>query len=394
MDGFRTRLIGALGAVAGLGLGWSGASAHRIEPPETPAHDETPKPADSKGDPTKGAPGKGAGGKSDGGKDAESKPQPRTLEPVRRIKPSKDSAPPPARAINPISGERVIPGLEDADLTLKAAPLRGEGTFLTRQRGSLVATPTGEWAFIFHADEQGVRERPMVLLACQTLQRMQKVASERGERTAFLVSGQVFAYLDLNYLLPTAYSIAGDEGAAASPQGEGAARGKTNTAPNAEAKDQPAAGGDQGDPQLADLIKSLEAQRQRPRALERRGEGASGGGSTANGGAGLAGNGSGGAGSVLAEGASIQRRRGRLVRDGNGQWVLTFDAGPKGDSGTDAPITLMPCLTLQRMETWATQAGDAVTFTVSGNVYQHQGKSYLMPSAFLVNRPGDVSPRQ
>lgn len=293
---------------------------------------------------------------------------------MRRIKPSKDGAPPPARAINPIPGERAIPGLEDADLTMKVSAIRAEGTFLSRQRGSIVAIPSGESAFVFHADERGLRERPMVLLPCQTLQRMQKLVSERGDRTALLVSGQVFTYLDLNYMLPTAYSVAGE-----------AAQERPAARPSGDDGQERSAGGASGDPELADLIRSLEAQRARPAALERRAN-PSERSSTAEARE--------GAGTSLAEGGPLNRRRGRMVRDSAGRWVFTFDSGPKGEAGTDAPLTLMPCQTLQRMEAWATRWGDGVTFTVSGSVYQHQGKGYLMPSAFLVNRSGDVGPRQ
>jgi hypothetical protein len=317
---------------------------------------------------------------------------PRRTEPVRRIKPTRDATPAPAQAVNPIASESAIPGLENTDLMLKAAPLRGEGTFLVRQRGSLVATPTGESAIVFHADANGARERPMVLLPCQTLQRMRKVVADRTTPTAFNVSGQVFVYLDLNYLLPTAYSIVGEE----SPAQAMPAKEERPAPDSATKRDEPPAKAGanlESDPQLQELIKSLEAQRERPRALGGRPRSplvpgvetskSAAGSSTASLKKG-----------ARAEGTSILRRRGRLVRAGDGQWSFVFDAGPLGDGASDAPITLMPCLTLQRMEGWASTAGESATFTVTGNVYLFEGRNYMMPAAYTINRPGDVDPRQ
>ena len=147
-----------------------------------------------------------------------------------------------------------IPGLEDADVRLSPAPMRREGSFIMRQRGSLVKLPGGEKAFIFHKDASGQAERPMVLLPCLALQSMEQIAGERSEQTVFLITGQVYAYYNVNYLLPTASLVAGIAEPAPKP---------TTPDPKATAP----APSTLKDPSVQDLIRELETQHDRPRTL-------------------------------------------------------------------------------------------------------------------------------
>lgn len=89
-------------------------------------------------------------------------------------------------------------------------------------------------------------------------------------------------------------------------------------------------------------------------------------------------------GRLLREGTFLTSRRGRMVRSSTGEWVYTFDSDAQGQS--DPPMILMPCLNLMAMERLAERGGDALTFSVSGQVFVYHGKNYLLPSLYVINR--------
>lgn len=95
-------------------------------------------------------------------------------------------------------------------------------------------------------------------------------------------------------------------------------------------------------------------------------------------------------GRLLREGTYLSSRTGRLTRAGNGEWLLTFDADKTGVA--DAPMVLMPCLNLMAMEKLVEKGGDAISFTVSGQVFVYKGRNHLLPSLYAVNRQGEVTP--
>jgi hypothetical protein len=290
------------------------------------------------------------------------RPSPRPVGPTTR--PRVD----PVQPGRPDLRKEAIPGLEDSDFKIGPAPLLSERTTLALRRGSMVKLPTGERVFLFHADAGGRADRPMVLLASQKLQQMEQVAADRDEPPVFLLTGQVYVYQGINYLLPTAYSMvqppsSGGEGQAPPPPPPAAT-----------------------DPQVQDLIKQLEAQRRGPRALERTtpAEGA------ARPSAGEADQTKG----LLPEGQAVVRRRGRMVRGGAGEWEFVFDRGAAGDPSLDRPMTLAPSLNLQRMEAFAAQKGDAASFEVSGQVRIYRGRNHLVPTLFQVYLDNELEPRQ
>jgi hypothetical protein len=262
-----------------------------------------------------------------------------------------------------------IPGLEDADFRLSAAPLRREGSFIIRQRGFLVKLPGGEHAFVFHKDAAGKAERPMVLLPCLTLQSMEQTAGERSEPTAFLITGQVYAYYNVNFLLPTAAPIAGASVPAAS--------GEKPASPDASTLK---------DPDVQDLIHELESQHDRPRTLSSVSKSKE---ETKTSDAPKAGNVD-----LLPEGSTISRRRGRLIRLQSGEWAFAMDNGTAGTSSTDRAWVLNPCTTLQRMEAWAAQLGENATLQLSGRMYQFGGRNHIIPTMFQVSPPNELTPRQ
>lgn len=289
--------------------------------------------------------------------------QPRPVMPQPR-------GPGAATPANPIVPDLAIPGLQDADFRLERAPLRAEGTFLVEQRGSMLKLPTGEWVFVFHRDAEGKRERPMVLAPSQVLQRMEQLAADRGTEAAFSVTGQVLAYAGVNFLLPTRATLIQP------------ALSETPAEPEPARADAPAPASPVEDLDVQNLIRQLEAQREQSRGRGVEGPGRSAGARPAD------------AATPIPEDHAIVRRRGRLVRSGDGQWSFTFDTGTGTPTDVDRPMILIPCQNLQRMESWAASRGDEATFEVSGRVLTYQGRNYLLPTMFQVYPANDLEPRQ
>jgi hypothetical protein len=304
------------------------------------------------------------------------RPEPKPIRPL----------PGPGTPITPLPADSSIPGLEDADYRVHPPPLRSEGTFLIHKRGSMLRLPTGERAFIFETDDKDKTERPMVLIPNQVLQRMEQSAAERSEPSVFYITGQVFSFKNVNYLLPSASSslqpIADAESKPPSPEAAGPTVG-------------PPRPGDDSAPLVQELIKNLEAQHERPRAIEPEAPppaptGADHESTPTLAPAIIADT---GPGHLIPEGRSILRRRARMVRISSGQWAAAFDAGPKGDPDLDQPMPLVPCLNLQRMESYANSKGDNVTLELSGQVLTYQGHNSLIPTSYRVYPSDDLAPR-
>lgn len=244
-----------------------------------------------------------------------------------------------------------------------------EGTFVVAQPGRAQALASGDWIFVFRAQEER-RLKPMVLLPSQSLQRLQRFLADRSEPVTLRISGQVFSYGSLNYLLPSAYSVDRDQPSvpAAPTKPEATDDEQVSTAASS-------------DPAVDDLIAELELQRRRPRALEAEHATPTQDKAPAP------------RADTLPEGTQILQRRARLVRNDTAS-TLVFEAGAAGATSIDRPLRLLPSRLRERMEAWAGQLGDTASFTVSGVVYAHEGTNYLLPTAFTQNRPGDVAPRQ
>jgi hypothetical protein len=271
-----------------------------------------------------------------------------------------------------------VPGLEDADFKLKPPSLLREGAFVENRRGSLAKLPSGQWAFVFHKDERGHTDKPVVLVPCQMLQRLEQAAADRSADAAFNLTGHVYAYKGVNYLEPTRYLIAGADPPAASPA-EPPSPGPSPEPPQGSAE--AVAGQTTGaNPSVDQLIRDLEAQRDRPRALQPM-PAIPTPAPTASG-------------SIVPEGRTIIRRRGRMARTSGGEWALVFDSGSAGETEIDRPLLLVPCMNLARMETWAGRSGDAINFEVSGRILAYQGRNYLVPTLFQVVTPAELAPRQ
>ncbi len=265
-----------------------------------------------------------------------------------------------------------LPGLEGTDYLLRTPVIRSEGVFLTMQRGTIIRGKGGEWWFIFHRDAQGRAERPMILLPCQTLERM-VAAAEDQKLPVFRATGQVFVYYGRNFLLPTTAVLAGasTEGAAEfgppePPRGAGSGGAEQDAGPT-----------------IDDLIGELSASADQSRAL---------GGQTGAGSPGIPTAGGSASGVELApEGNLLARRRGRMVRQ-SAAWAFAFDNDP--DSPPQPPMVLAPCLNLETMEKLAAKQGDGVIFELSGRVLTYRGRNFIIPTMFQVVRDREVRPLQ
>lgn len=234
----------------------------------------------------------------------------------------------------------------------------------------MVRLRTGDWAFVFHADARGRAERPMILVPSQNLARMEHLAADRADKVAFLLTGQVFVYLGRNYILPTVPPVLlmAEEAAVSGP------------APAPEPASPRATG---GEPTAEQLIRELEAQRETPRSI---------GLARAPS---MAGNGAAGrTPEPLPEGSVISRRRGRLVRLAGGDTAFLMDADADSNPAADPPLTLIPCLSRERMENHAANAGEGMVFEVSGRILTWQGRNFLVPTMFQAYPNGTLSRRQ
>ncbi len=262
-------------------------------------------------------------------------------------------------------------GLAPNDFAVRQAPLRREGTFLVRQRGSLVRLDSGDAAFVFHRDASGRTERPMILIQSQNLARLEQLAADSGEDAAFHVTGQVFVYRDRNYLLLTVPPV---------PAGQPAA------AP--EAPKDPEEGTRPGDaePTTAELIRALEVQRERPRSLgippvtnESAASSARPGSQAQD---------------ADPEGTIITRRRARLGRLSDGSTAAVFDNDADSSPSIDRPLALAPSLNSERMEFLASTRPEGLEFEISGRVLQYKGRNLLLPVMFRIHPSGGLNRRQ
>ncbi|CAG0969593.1 hypothetical protein PHYC_01169 [Phycisphaerales bacterium] len=90
--------------------------------------------------------------------------------------------------------------------------LTGEGAVLVSRRARLLRLPGagGQFAATFDNDPNSPADPPMVLLPCRALERLESVASWRGENTPFLLSGRVYTFDGRNFVLPVLVQVQRD----------------------------------------------------------------------------------------------------------------------------------------------------------------------------------------
>lgn len=148
-------------------------------------------------------------------------------DPVREAPPSETGDAPaiPAVLEDDPSVKALIRDLESArsrQRALEALPaMTSEGedgselapidTFLLRQSGRVVRD-AGVWTFHPDNDVESLSGRPLVLMPCQNLARIQQLASSQGSSIKFIMSGRVLSYKGVAFLIPTLYQVARDSG--------------------------------------------------------------------------------------------------------------------------------------------------------------------------------------
>lgn len=239
-----------------------------------------------------------------------------------------------------------------------------EGSFITARPGRVLITPMQDVIFVPDVSEKP--EPPMVLLPCELLARLTSALAAMPDAVVTL-TGQVYVYHDRHYVLPTAFAVGSRQATPpAEPQGA--------TPPPAA----PAAGpASLDDAAVKDLIKDLESRRTPQRTLDTTSRGS----------------GQEEAVELTREGTFLMNRRGRIIRrPEDGRFAAAFD----NDAGSPAPgaMTLMPCRVLEGLERLAAWRGENTPFVMSGRVYQHNGRNYLLPILARPVRPGDIRPLQ
>lgn len=79
-----------------------------------------------------------------------------------------------------------------------------EGAFIVSRLARITRSDTGgEWMVTFDSDRTGQMDPPMVLIPCRLLERLIRTAQSEGDAARIIISGQVYVYHDVNYLLPT-----------------------------------------------------------------------------------------------------------------------------------------------------------------------------------------------
>jgi hypothetical protein len=300
-----------------------------------------------------------------------------------------------------------------------------EGIFVIKQSGELLVARTGDVIFVPDKGAPAKTSRPMVLLPCQTLSRLESAAGLRSDqptgesapRPRVLMTGQVMVYRQREYLLPSVFqveSVSGESVPTAEKGGgeKGTQQAKQNAGeataeqPAGESGAQETTAQDQAtrEGEVESFIRELEDRRSQSRGLTREmartaptpaptATPATGGGTTEGQQQAEAGD----AGRVwpIAEGSVITARRARLVRFTDGSVGVSFDNGANAAPGarrTEAPMALLACQMTQRMEEVVGGRGDKAALEVSGRVFSYGNRNYLLPNMYQVLPPTDVGP--
>ncbi|MCG3125002.1 MAG: hypothetical protein GIKADHBN_03513 [Phycisphaerales bacterium] len=298
--------------------------------------------------------------------------------------------PKPAPAARPAAPSTAIP--------VPRARRAREGVFIVKQAGELLMARTGDVIFVPDKDAPVRTSRPMVLLPCQALARLESAAGLRAERPTadgdprprVLLTGQIMVYRQREYILPTVFQIE-------PPEPELKVAPAAPSPPTQPSSDDDASSptGDNRDRDVEAFITELEDRRTRNRGLTRDLAEAPAAPAASSQpektGADAAANRA----WSIPEGSVITARRGRLVRLVDGAVGISFDNGISPANAarrTEAPMALQPCQLTQRMEDVVGGRGDTVAIELSGRVFSYGGQTYLLPTMYKILPPAEVGP--
>jgi hypothetical protein len=266
--------------------------------------------------------------------------------------------------------------VETAEDALPRTALIREGAYLVDAVGRLAREPeSGAWLLrIEQAPHDDAPSKHLVVLPCERLQHMQRVAQATELDVVFQFTGRVFVFDNLNYVLPLdatrleRYEQPIDEPPSASRSG-GGDEGEANAdetplvPPGATAQD------------VIDrlrrdipLPRSLDAAPLEPTPVD--------GSQTPDP--------DGSIDAPMEEGTLITLRRGRVQRHAAGGWMFVFDADANGLA--DPPLVLLPCLLLEKMREDSLNASRGDGLIVTGEVFAYQGRNLLLPTMYRVER--------
>lgn len=277
-----------------------------------------------------------------------------------------DNAPPSQADAEPEIYAPVARSLQD--LRPGRTVLLREGSVLVRTVGTVAQDAQGRWILTITADETDGERREavdLILMPCRVLEEMQRIVrSAEAQTHRFEITGEVFVYNDRNYFLPTHAphiveqtseapadrprqpepgvdtTVGGDDGAAGDDSAESIMQRLREKAGSVSRSTAP-----------PDALPPLDAERT---AQE----------------------------STLREGMSLMDRRGHLTRRNDGSWEFVFDADAEGLS--DPPVTVLPCLLLERMERYARSRSNVAPILLSGRVFEYRNRNYVLPTLYRV----------
>ncbi|MFK7759148.1 MAG: hypothetical protein AB8C13_04285 [Phycisphaerales bacterium] len=283
-----------------------------------------------------------------------------------------------------------------------------EGSFILARSGRLVPAPNDRIIFVPAPDQRLPGEGPVLLLPCATLERLENIWANQP----VILSGEILTYHGRNHLLISEYALGmltpspsttpPSTPHLSTPPAETAPTTGTGEDPQintpGEQPDQAPQGLDE-DPDVMDLLRELDAETVGQSTIDDRtneqlNSGQSDSFTTPT-------NRSSNQLQVapptlapgLREGTLLIRRPARLDRSSDGAWQAIFDNDdPNAPIGIE--LTILPSSLLMTMENQALQFGDSARFVVSGRVYVHNNRGYLLPTFYQRLRTTDIKPWQ
>lgn len=265
-------------------------------------------------------------------------------------------------------GADTIPLADGSTVWVSGETLRPEGTFLSAWTGEVVRLRTGGLAFLPNTAAGSPATPALPLMPCVVYGRLASLLGAENRGLWVSITGEVFLYNDRNFLLPSVFAGLPSTQATPAPA-EGEAPGPTGEIPA-------------GDTRINDLIRGLEAEQTERRGIDITFAQDADAGATGQG--------------PRVEGRMLLSRRGRMVRSGDGGWMVAVDNDAAGGESADLPnrLYLLPCRMVSQMENQAEHWGESWEFEVSGDLHRHGERVYLLPRLFVALPEDDVRPLQ
>ncbi|MGI9013949.1 MAG: hypothetical protein ACR2GY_06835 [Phycisphaerales bacterium] len=274
----------------------------------------------------------------------------------------------------------------NAPLPVRRSLLR-EGSYLAGAVGRLAFDDkAGAWMFTLEQQtgstaDDAAAPRSFALLPCSKLSQMQQSVESTDLEVIFEMTGRIYVYEGKNYVLPLSaprvQRYVEPEPSSDAEQSASLAPPRANDPDDADARD--GADANSGDSTEA-IIQSMRQRIPVSRSFRTENESAE----PAAREPGTAGSTSDAQQDLASEGTILLRRRGTVSRSSDGSWRFSFAADAHGLD--DPPMILLPCLLLQDIAQNVQRRPERVSFILSGEVYTYRSRSYLLPTAYQIER--------